>query len=83
MERFARRHAPAYVFDYWGREHEFGPARQSLRMYAEPSLGEGTAFDVRERRSTITAPTLVLAGAGDFICGPQWGRADSFTTRRR
>lgn len=65
---------PAYLFDYWGREDEFGPARRSLRMYAEPSLGEGPAFDVRERLSTITAPTLVLAGADDFICGPQWGR---------
>ncbi|MDX2709147.1 alpha/beta fold hydrolase [Streptomyces sp. PA03-6a] len=65
---------PAYVVDYWGREDEFGPARGSLRMYAEPSLGEGPAFDVRERLSGITAPTLVLVGADDFICGPRWAR---------
>ncbi|MFI2301871.1 alpha/beta fold hydrolase [Actinacidiphila glaucinigra] len=65
---------PAYVVDYWGREDEFGPARGSLRMYAEPSLGEGPAFDVRERLSGVTAPTLVLVGAEDFICGPRWAR---------
>ncbi len=65
---------PAYVVDYWGREDEFGPARGSLRMYAEPSLGEGPAFDVRERLSTVTVPTLVLVGADDFICGPRWAR---------
>jgi proline iminopeptidase len=65
---------PAYVFDYWGREGEFGPARGSLRMYADPSRGEGPAFDVREELPAVAAPTLVLVGAQDFICGPRWAR---------
>ncbi|MFF7216615.1 alpha/beta fold hydrolase [Streptomyces sp. NPDC008238] len=69
-----RRIMPAYVADYWGREAEFGPARGSLRMFAEPSLGEGPPFDVRERLSGIATPTLVLVGADDFICGPRWAR---------
>ncbi|MCF3962704.1 alpha/beta fold hydrolase [Streptomyces fuscigenes] len=66
--------APAYFFDYWGREAEFGPARSTLRMYAEPSRGEGPAFDVRDELHTVMAPTLVLVGDADFICGPRWAR---------
>ncbi|MFK0120846.1 alpha/beta fold hydrolase [Streptomyces sp. NPDC090994] len=65
---------PAYVFDYWGREAEFGPARRSLRMYAEPNRGQGAPFDVRADLPAITAPALVLAGQQDFICGPRWAR---------
>lgn len=63
---------PAYLFDYWGREQEFGPARQSLRMFAAPSKGEGAPFDVRDELARIAAPALVLAGSQDFICGPRW-----------
>lgn len=63
---------PAYLFDYWGREQEFAPARESLRMYAAPTRGEGAPFDVRDELSGITTPALVLAGRQDFICGPRW-----------
>jgi proline iminopeptidase len=31
-------------------------------------------FDMRDRLAEITAPTLVLVGAQDFICGPRWAR---------
>jgi proline iminopeptidase len=65
---------PAYVFDYWGREGEFEPARRLLRMYAAPNRGEGAPFDVRPELSRITTPALVLAGEDDFICGPRWAR---------
>ncbi|MFE9622870.1 alpha/beta fold hydrolase [Streptomyces sp. NPDC006527] len=65
---------PAYLFDYWGREKEFGPARRSLRMYAAPTRGQSAPFDVRDELSGITTPTLVLAGRQDFICGPRWAR---------
>ncbi|MCQ4205954.1 alpha/beta hydrolase [Streptomyces longispororuber] len=65
---------PAYVFNYWGREGEFGPARRTLRMYAAPNRGEGAPFDVRAELSRVTVPTLVLAGEDDFICGPRWAR---------
>ncbi|WP_225859371.1 alpha/beta fold hydrolase [Streptomyces albicerus] len=66
--------SPAYFFDYWGREEEFGPARAALRMYAAPSRGEGPPFDVREELPDVTSPTLVLVGEADFICGPHWAR---------
>ncbi|MEU1232272.1 alpha/beta hydrolase [Streptomyces sp. NPDC005828] len=65
---------PAYLFDYWGREEEFGPARRSLRMYADPNRGQGAPFDVRPELSRITTAALVLAGNDDFICGPRWAR---------
>lgn len=65
---------PAYLFDYWAREGEFGSARQSLRMYAAPNRGQGAAFDVRPELSRIATPALVLAGKDDFICGPRWAR---------
>lgn len=65
---------PAYVCDYWGREEEFGPARRSLRMYAAPTRGDGQPFDVRDELSAVAAPTLVLVGNDDFICGPHWAR---------
>lgn len=63
---------PAYFFDYWGREEEFAPARQGLRMYAAPSLGEGAPFDVRQELPGLAVPTLVLVGEADFICGRHW-----------
>jgi proline iminopeptidase len=65
---------PAYFFDYWGREAEFGPARQALRAYAAPARGEGPPFDVRDELSALEVPTLVLVGDTDFICGPRWAR---------
>ncbi|MFG2359742.1 alpha/beta fold hydrolase [Streptomyces sp. NPDC048521] len=65
---------PAYLFDYWGREEEFAPARQSLRMYADPTRGQGPSFDIRAELPRITTPALVLAGRQDFICGPRWAR---------
>ncbi|MGW2683415.1 alpha/beta fold hydrolase [Streptomyces sp. NPDC001414] len=62
----------AYVFDYWGREAEFAPARRSMRMYAAATRGEGPPFDVRDELPDISTPTLVLAGRQDLICGPRW-----------
>ncbi len=32
-------------------------------------------FDVRDRLSTITAPTLILVGVKDFICSEKMARA--------
>ncbi|GGJ38696.1 alpha/beta fold hydrolase [Streptomyces brasiliensis] len=43
-------------------------------MYAAPAWGEGPPFDVRDELSAVTAPTLVLVGEDDFICGPRWAR---------
>ncbi|MBQ0995457.1 MULTISPECIES: alpha/beta fold hydrolase [Streptomyces] len=63
---------PAYLYDYWGREAEFAPARRTLRMYAAPSRGEDSPFDVRDELPSLAPPALVLAGRHDFICGPRW-----------
>ncbi|HEY9329586.1 MAG TPA: alpha/beta hydrolase [Streptomyces sp.] len=63
---------PAYLFDYWGREEEFAPARETLRMYAAPAGGADSPFDLRDRLAAVTTPSLVLAGRHDFICGPRW-----------
>ncbi|MFI6424776.1 alpha/beta fold hydrolase [Promicromonospora sp. NPDC050880] len=65
---------PAYFHDYWGREDEFAAGRQALHMYAAPAWGEGPAFDVRAELPGLAAPTLVLVGDDDFICGPRWAR---------
>ncbi|MFJ3404688.1 alpha/beta fold hydrolase [Promicromonospora sp. NPDC090134] len=69
-----RRISPAYFHDYWGHESDFAVGRDALRMYAAPAWGEGPTFDVREELPAITAPTLVLVGDDDFICGPRWAR---------
>ncbi|ROQ60135.1 proline iminopeptidase [Streptomyces sp. 840.1] len=63
---------PAYFYDYWGREDEFGPARRTLRMFAAPSQGEGPSFDVLHELSGLATATLVVVGVADFICGPRW-----------
>jgi proline iminopeptidase len=31
-------------------------------------------FDVRDELGGITTPTLIISGAHDFICGPDWGK---------
>jgi proline iminopeptidase len=63
---------PAYLFNCWGGEKEFAPARESLRMYTAPTRGEERPFHVRDQLSGIATPTLVLASRQDFICGPRW-----------
>ncbi|MFF4154498.1 alpha/beta fold hydrolase [Streptomyces sp. NPDC001651] len=69
-----RKIAPAYFHDYWGREADFAPGRAALRMYAAPAWGQEPPFDVRGELPGVTVPTLVVAGADDFICGPRWAR---------
>ncbi|MFK0127036.1 alpha/beta fold hydrolase [Streptomyces nigra] len=69
-----RKIAPAYFHDYWGREADFAPGREALRMYAAPAWGQEPPFDVRGELPGVTVPTLVVAGADDFICGPHWAR---------
>ncbi|HEX3779422.1 MAG TPA: alpha/beta hydrolase [Pseudonocardiaceae bacterium] len=66
---------PAYVADYWGRAAEFAPLRQQIRIWQAPMLGvEPQPFDVRPRLAEITAPSLIVVGRHDFICGPTWAR---------
>jgi pimeloyl-ACP methyl ester carboxylesterase len=61
---------PLYFDDFWGRRAEFASLRENVRSWVvRPS---GTAVDQRPDLPSITAPTVVLTGRQDFICGPIW-----------
>jgi proline iminopeptidase len=64
---------PAYFADYWGRAADFASLR--LRWKATHVVSSGAPFDLTDRLVEIAAPTLVLAGRHDFICGVRWARA--------
>jgi pimeloyl-ACP methyl ester carboxylesterase len=64
---------PVYFADYWRRRAEYAPFVKRLRAWSEPAGAEDPApFDLRPRLAEITAPTVVIAGAHDFIGGPPW-----------
>ncbi|MEU4157781.1 alpha/beta fold hydrolase [Actinoplanes sp. NPDC026670] len=64
---------PVYFADFWGRRAEFQPLRDAMRTWLV-DFGT-TAIDHRPRLPEITAPTLVITGRHDFICGPEWAAA--------
>jgi proline iminopeptidase len=61
---------PAYFADFPRRRSEFTDLLTTLRAWLVPQAPE--PFDLRPRLGEITAPTLVVAGTHDFICGPRW-----------
>jgi pimeloyl-ACP methyl ester carboxylesterase len=64
---------PVYFADFWRRRAEYAPFVASLRAWSTPAGAEDpTPFDVRPRLAEITAPTVVIAGAHDFIGGQPW-----------
>jgi pimeloyl-ACP methyl ester carboxylesterase len=60
---------PAYFADYWRRAAEFNAVRRQVRCWPGPAVDGGT-FDVRPALSSITTPTLILAGAHDVVAPP-------------
>jgi proline iminopeptidase len=62
---------PAY-FAEW--RVEFEAFRAASRIWSAPSRGQDVPYDVRDRLPEITAPSLVVVGENDFICGPRWAR---------
>jgi pimeloyl-ACP methyl ester carboxylesterase len=68
---------PFYFSDYWARERELAPVRESMQAWVE-SLpmegGEPVPFDVRDALGTITVPSLVITGEHDFLCDPCWAK---------
>lgn len=73
ITRSFRRMFPIYFADYWGREREFAPLREGIRMWIDPQRGqEPTPYDVRGELANILAPALVIVGRSDRICAPQW-----------
>ncbi|GAA1642224.1 alpha/beta fold hydrolase [Actinoplanes couchii] len=61
---------PVYFADYWGRRHEFQSLRDTLRTW--PVEFSDRTVDLRPELPLITAPTVVISGRHDFICGPAW-----------
>ncbi|GAA0481294.1 alpha/beta hydrolase [Paractinoplanes deccanensis] len=68
---------PSYLADYWGREAEFAPLRERLRVAyisGRDADGNPEIIDDRELLPRITVPALVIAGRYDIICGERWAR---------
>jgi pimeloyl-ACP methyl ester carboxylesterase len=65
-----RRLFPAYFADYWALVNRLAIVRAQIS--ATHVIGGGTPFDSRAALDQIVAPSLVLAGDFDFICGPRW-----------
>jgi pimeloyl-ACP methyl ester carboxylesterase len=62
---------PVYFADFWSRRAEFASWQASVRMAAGPATSQDPVpFDVRDRLGEITAPTVVITGRHDFMCGP-------------
>lgn len=70
MSAGLREAAPVYFADYPGRRAEFEAFVAGIRAWVVPQDSE--PFDVRPRLGEITAPTVIIVGADDFICGPGW-----------
>jgi len=76
ITRILRRGLRVYFADYSGREREFAPVLDDLRVFMAPSRGEEPApYDVRDQLPSITVPTLVLVGRHDPICSVRWATA--------
>ncbi|GIE81597.1 hydrolase [Actinoplanes philippinensis] len=65
-----REAVPVYFADFPNRRREFESFVAGIRAWIVRQDSE--PFDVRARLGEITAPTTVIVGAHDFICGPRW-----------
>jgi pimeloyl-ACP methyl ester carboxylesterase len=61
---------PIYFADFWNRRAEFEPLRKAVRSW--DVTFDTNAIDYRPELPGITAPTVVITGRHDFICGPVW-----------
>ncbi|GAB7039242.1 MULTISPECIES: alpha/beta fold hydrolase [Catenuloplanes] len=65
---------PAYFADFYARRPDFASFRAAIRMSRQAaSAPDPVPFDVTDRLSEITVPTVVIVGERDFLCGPRWG----------
>lgn len=85
MSEIFHREMPLYFANWTKRAAEFEPLRGRFRLSVAPSrsatdpsapneVGVAPVFEVRERLSSITAPTLVIVGSKDFVCSERFGR---------
>ena len=71
-----RRLLPVYLANPWGEESLLPAVRQGLHAWVAPARAqEPRPFNVRASLTGLTVPSLILAGAHDFICGPRWAQA--------
>lgn len=64
-------HMPLYFAHWTGHEPEFRAAiGRSALSFDVARRRERATFDVRRHLDTIRAPTLVVTGERDFLCGP-------------
>jgi proline iminopeptidase len=68
------RELPVFLADYDADraryDQHFGGAHVELAVMRRP----GEQFEVTSQLRAIQSPTLIIAGARDFLCGPRWGR---------
>jgi proline iminopeptidase len=66
---------PVYLARLLGAAGGFPALHRQRGAWAAPaSAQDPVPYDVAPRLSEISAPTAVVAGAHDFICGPRWAR---------
>jgi pimeloyl-ACP methyl ester carboxylesterase len=66
---------PTYVADYWGREPDFLPVRDSIRVVHISGRDADMTDDLIDDRAalpTLRVPTLVIVGRYDVMCGTRW-----------
>lgn len=62
---------PLYFADFWGERHaEYAAMRAAVRAWRVEN--DGVPFDCRVELPEVTAPTVIICGRHDFICGPVW-----------
>jgi len=67
---------PLYFADYWSHRSELAARLAHHRSFFAPGRArDARSFDARRRLAEITAPTVVIVGLHDFICGPRWAAA--------
>lgn len=70
MSAGLREAVPVYFAEFPRRRTEFETFVAGIRAWHVPQDSE--PFDVRPRLGEITAPTVIIVGTHDFICGPRW-----------
>ncbi|MFG6194594.1 alpha/beta fold hydrolase [Nonomuraea sp. JJY05] len=75
MERTVRGILPAYVADYWADAPRWARLQAALRANHISGLDEHGSPDLIDDRAALaalSAPTLIVVGRHDVICGVRW-----------